>query len=155
MENIYLMVNGYSNNMLQEEIKNYIDDNVRKSTDSSIQALTNIVKSHHNAEIAAHEEFRNKLLAEVVDVVKTTVNGKIDLLNKKQDEQSEKQNKDSEKIDILIERTTPVVKEYEEKQVIRSVANRFGIGTSKFAAFIGSVTVIGAAIIWITNKLMK
>lgn len=134
--------------MNKEAIQDYIDDNVRKSTDSSIQALTSLVRSlqednrrHREEELESRQLYRMEMLNTVENIVKVTVNGKIDAANKK--------------LDMLIERSEPVIKQFEEKQIVNKQFGLIGTTTGKFAAFIGSLTVIGAAFIWFGKILYQ
>jgi hypothetical protein len=122
--------------MTDEDIK----DHVRQSTDSAIQALTAVVKSvqddnrrHREEELASREIYREKMLKTVEDIVKVTVNGKIDKIAIKQQE-------DSEKIDELvadIKRSEPVIKQYEDTKSFWTVFNSKVIQIGIVGSFIG------------------
>lgn len=86
-----------------------IHDEIRMSTDSSIQALTVLVRDlqndnrkHRQEELESRQAYRMEMLNTVENTVKVTVNGKIDAANKK--------------LDMLIERSEPVLTQYEERK---------------------------------------
>lgn len=113
------------------EIKDYIDDNVRKSTDSSIQALTIIIDGlkrdnakHIENEIKSRQDFRVELADIVERQIKITVNGKIDKIDKKIDE------------------LTPVLRQYNENKIVEERDKKRGMFAVKLAG--GLVTIGGA-----------
>ena len=101
-----------------------IKDQIRQATDSSIQALTLMVREiqndnrkHREEELGSREDHRKKMLKEVKEIVEITVNGKIDLANRK--------------LDTLISRSAPVIKQYEDSrgfwETMKGYAGRIGL----------------------------
>lgn len=78
--------------MEKEEIKNYVDEQVRHSTDSAIMALTRVIGDYNNRLEKHREEeakFREKMLETIRSEIKITVNGKIDGIKKTQEQDRE------------------------------------------------------------------
>lgn len=86
--------------MIQEETKNYIDDQVRLSTDSSIKAVSQVLgylqqsnqeikktlEDHKENEIASREKAKEEMKVVVEVQMKKIVNGKLDKQDVKIDE---------------------------------------------------------------------
>lgn len=108
--------------------KEYIDDNIRKGIDSAIQALTILIhgmmrdqQKHQEHEIQSRVVFKE----EMIQTVKTTVNGKIDRL---QDDVSE---------------IKPLLKELKDAKIGRQfVAGWF----KKTAVWAGIISTIGGGV---------
>ncbi len=133
---------------MTEEIRSYIDDNIRKSTDSAVKAMTEISRSiqvsvqaiddrarvHREEEIDAREVHRENMMKVVETQIVKTVNGKLDKLSIKMDGMDEK-------ITRIDSATTPLIKDYTEKKIVGSFFKR------KERIAIG----VGGAIITITS----
>ena len=118
-----------------------IHDEIRQSTDSSIQALTMLVRDlqndnrkHRQDELESRQAYRMEMLNTVENIVKVTVNGKIDSANKK--------------LDMLIERSEPVLTQYEERK-------GFWTTISNSSKAIGLVAALLAGSVYILKLLTK
>ena len=118
-----------------------IHDEIRQSTDSSIQALTMLVRDlqndnrkHRQEEVESRQTYRMEMLNTVENIVKVTVNGKIDSANKK--------------LDMLIERSEPVLTQYEERK-------GFWTTISNSSKAIGLVAALLAGSVYILKLLTK
>lgn len=118
-----------------------IHDEIRMSTDSSIQALTTLVRDlqndnrkHRQEELESRQAYRMEMLNTVENIVKVTVNGKIDAANKK--------------LDMLIERSEPVLTQYEERK-------GFWATMSNYSKSVGLVAALVASSIYILKLLTK
>ena len=121
--------------MTDEDIK----DQIRKSTDSAIQALTVIVREiqhenskHRDEEIVSREAYRKELKEEVRHEMKVNFNGKMDTVMKK--------------LDTLIEQTAPVIQQYENTKgfwkTMGDNTKKVGIIGALFAGLIAIFTYL-------------
>lgn len=132
--------------MNNPEIKKYIDDVVRLSTDSSNLALTQItgylqnsvkkieekIDSHRDEEILSREKYREEMMNSVkktmIDSLEKKVNGNIGSIEKK--------------LDIHIADVTPIIKEYKENNIAKEVFKKKIMTLIAIAA--GVSAVLGA-----------
>jgi len=133
-----------SSNLSEKKIKEYIDDQVRQSTDSSIQSLTNniadlkrVLREHAERET----ESRESLKEDVKRTIKETVNGKIDRMQ---------QGLDKSMADLA-----PIIKEYQDNKTTKETLERKGMvfvkGAAALGTLAGGVYVIRELFQWITQ----
>jgi hypothetical protein len=113
--------------MNPEELINVIDDRLEKRFESYAQVQQQL-----------HESFHNKMLSAVETQIKTTVNGKIDRIDKKMDAQ-----------DIILKSLDERIKPFEDGV---SWFTRAKNGAGWVAGFVGSIVVIGGGIMWLYNQ---
>lgn len=138
--------------MEKEDIKMLIEENVRKSTDSAIKALTNIVGSmqqdnvkHRVDEALFRERFKDEIAIVVQKQIQITVNGKIDNLKKSQETFHKEMNDFMKKLEP-VEHKFAHDKSVEElrKEDTKSLLKWTGI----IAALGGAVYVIKQFVVW-------
>lgn len=135
--------------MTEDQIK----DEVRQSTDSAVQAITNIVRDiqnrmqEHGKEIRATMEehkqeelrsraiYREELLTAVENKVKTVVNGKIDGIKITVDA-----------IKKSIEEIQPLKKRFDDSNGFWNTMKRYSTGVGLFAGIMLSIGIIVAFI---------
>ncbi len=123
--------------MKDPEVVKYIDDAVRKSTDSSIQAITNLVDdvkkdikkiddkidSHKEIEAELRKEHREEMKKEVTNAVKeqvqVTVNGKIDTMRKENNETNNRIEKTVLDIKKTVDEMEPIREKYSTNQKVK------------------------------------
>lgn len=113
------------------ETKDYIDDQVRLSTDSTIKAQTQMLHYIQTSLNSLHGRFdshNSNIQEEVKAVIKETVNGKIDRMSAKLDEHAM--------------RVQPMLDVFEKNKVISMVVNEKGKLILKTA---GGVVTLAAA----------
>lgn len=137
--------------MTDEEIR----DIIRHSTDSAIQALTNLVESvivdnrnHRQEEAAAREEHRQKLMQGVQDVVIKTVNGKIDAIKAQMLEDTKIREKMAKQLDTLSEKSNPLINQFEERKGFRKTI-------SSYSKNVGLVAGLIAGSLYIVDKIIN
>lgn len=112
-----------------------IKDEIRRSTDSAIQALTMLVREiqvenrkHRAEESTAKKQHIELMLKEVGEKIEVVVNGKIDSANKK--------------LDMLIRRTEPVIRQYEDSQGFWNTVKRNRDNITILSTLIAGVGVL-------------
>lgn len=123
-------------------MKDYIDDNVRQATDSSIQSLTNniselkkVLNDHSRAEVESREAMKQH----VAKTIKEVVNGKIDRMQQTLNESM---------ADLA-----PIIKEYKDNKTTKETLERKGAfivkGAAALATLAGGAYVIREIFQWI------
>jgi hypothetical protein len=135
-----------------------IHDEIRRSTDSAIQALTNLVQSvivdnrnHRQEEATAREEHRERMVVEVKETMDQQFNGKVKNILSLMNEMTQSQKEQTVKIDTIVRRTNPLVEQYEERVGFTKTVKKYGVNMGLIATAIG-VTVI---VFEYVNKLAK
>ena len=146
--------------MDKQEIKDYIHDHVRHSTDSSNQAIIEMIRSmqieerayrvtlekraeeHKQEELASREVYREQLLNAVEKKLETKieakVNGKIDRLSLTVEEI--KQNIENLKKEI--KEIQPLKERFEEADGFWKTIKRYAVGIGLFSGIMVSIGVI-------------
>lgn len=138
--------------MEKEDIKNLIDENVRKSTDSAIKALTNLIGSiqqdtikHRVDEALFRERFKEEMAVVVQKQIQITVNGKIDNLKHSQETFHKEMNDFMKKIE-------PVEHKFSHDKSVEELrkedTKRLLKWTGVIAALGGAVYIIKQFAIW-------
>ena len=119
-----------------------IHDEIRMSTDSSIQALTALVRDlqndnrkHRQEELESRELYREKLIQEVRLEMKAQFNGKMDSITKKVDTLGEQQV-------LLLERSEPVLTQFEERKGFWTTMSNYSKSVGLIAALVGGGVII-------------
>lgn len=128
--------------MTDEQIK----DEIRLGIDSGTHSLTTVVrevqhdvremqhdfKKHREEELVSRETYRSLLIADVKKEMQVNFNGKMD--------------KVMLKLDTLIERSAPVIKQYEDTKTTWSTIKKWGIHLGILGGIIASAKVIISSI---------
>jgi len=126
--------------MSEEDIKNYIDDQVRLSTDSSIKALTNLL----NEVIKMFDSHKKEIAVVVENKIETKVNGKIDRLTKIVND-----------IAIAVEALKPVKEKFDEEIKTEEVHDKDRKTFLKWAGIVTAIGVILSGIKYFLLNLLK
>lgn len=121
---------------MNPETSDYINDQIRLSTDSAIQANTQILHFIQTSLSDLHKRFdthNSEMSEEVKKVIKETVNGKIDRM--------------SAKLDTHIEKVEPMLEVFEKNKIVKMELAKGGKLILKTA---GGVVTLGAA--WMAIK---
>ena len=112
------------------------------STDSSIQALTALVRDlqndnrkHRQEELESRELYREKLIQEVRLEMKAQFNGKMDSITKKVDTLGEQQV-------LLLDRSEPVLTQFEERKGFWTTMSNYSKSVGLIAALVGGGVII-------------
>ena len=130
--------------MINEEIK----DEIRHSTDSSIQALTLLVRDiqndnrkHREEEMDSRVKYRTEMLSAVRDEMKVTVNGKIDNLTQQVKDMDDRFKEHCEIVE-------PIIRQFEDR---KGFWNTLSVSGKNIGLISGAIIGIGIII----TALMK
>lgn len=126
--------------MEKDEIKNYIDDQVRLSTDSSIKALTNLL----NEVIKMFDSHKKEIAIVVENKIETKVNGKIDRLTALVNS-----------LTTAVAELKPVKEKYEDEIKTSEVHDKDRKYVLKWAGIVSAIGIILAGIKYFILNLLK
>jgi len=126
--------------MSEEDIKNYIDNQVRLSTDSSIKALTNLL----NEVIKMFDSHKKEIAVVVENKIETKVNGKIDKLTKLIND-----------LTIAVAELKPVKEKFDEEVKTEEVHDKDRKFFLKWAGLFSAIGIIIASIKYFLLNLLK
>ena len=148
--------------MEKEEIKNYINDQVRNSTDSAIMALTRVIGDYNN-KLEKHREEENKFKEKILEIIrseiKITINNKIDGIKKTQEQDREINEQFRKEIrDFITTNIKPIEQQFKKEENKKIVIK--DLRKEAFSILVG-VTVIATAAIsakqilaWIISNII-
>ena len=105
-------------------------------------------QEHRDEEVRSRETYRGELKEDVTKTVKVVVNGKIDEIKKTLDNVATK-------VDTLTTDVNPLIIKQKDSAVIKKVVGNLSSDARAWAATVGSIILLGSALLWLIDKFGK